>query len=319
MRSMRVVLACLLGALAFSVTLVSSAQAKKFVESGPVTFTDEGKGEAELGNSFVNIKCKSHTGKGEVENEFGGGAALNGTALYKGCEAVGKSLECASTGKLTGEIETEPLKGELGWISKTANAGKGEAGVLFTAAKGAGKPLAVFNCGGTVGTVEVFGGVIGKVTSPLDKMSVSSEQQFVEGAEFKNNPTNFEAGGGPAGTFFLETEFVTAFPGHKLASNQKQTDSFTNKGGECTVKGETEKCKRSGATDISGTEVVCPTPNPEEKEQACTASQRARPKYGRCLKKKEGHYKDANCSEAAPLKKGKPHGKYEFYPIPTGP
>src|SRR4051812_40710539 len=132
MRPKRVVLACLLGVLAFSVTLVSSAQAKKLVESGPVTFTDEGQGEAKLGNSFVNIQCKSHTGTGEVENAFGGGAALNGFALYKGCEAAGKGLKCTSAGAAeAGEIQTEPLKGAIGWINKSKN----EVGTLFTAAK----------------------------------------------------------------------------------------------------------------------------------------------------------------------------------------
>src|SRR5947209_3958892 len=117
MRSVRVVVLCLLGILAFSVTLVSSAQAKKLVESGPAAFTDEGQGEAKLGNSFVNILCKSHTGSGEVENAFGGGAALNGFALYKGCEAAGKGLKCSSAGAAeAGEIKTSPLKGEIGWI-----------------------------------------------------------------------------------------------------------------------------------------------------------------------------------------------------------
>jgi len=290
------------------------------VESGPAAFTDEGQGTARLGNSFVNIECKSHSGSGEVENAFGGGAALNGFALYKGCEAAGKGLKCSSAGAAeAGEIKTEPLKGEIGWINKSKN----EAGTLFTAAKGASEPLAVFNCGGAVGEAKVFRGVIGKITSPLNTMSVTTTMEFAEGAELKNNPTSFEAGGGPAGTFFLETEFVNALPGQKLASNQQQSDVFTNKAtgtaGECAVKGETEKCKRSPATEISTIQVTCPTPNEEEKEQLCTASQKPRPEYGRCLKSatKEGKYMDSNCSVPITLKKGKIHkGKYEFHPIP---
>jgi len=310
-------LGCLLGVLALSATLVSSAQAKKLVESGPAAFTDEGQGEAELGNSHVNIKCKSHSGTGKVDNQFGGGALLDGSSTYKGCEAAGKGLACSSAGaKEPGEITTEPLKGEIGWVNKSKN----EVGVLYTAAKGSTEPLAVFNCG-VVGEVKVFNGVIGKVTSPLNEMSVTSSQSFVEGAELKNDPTSFEAGGGPAGNFFLETEFKNVGP-TKFASNQKQSDVFVNKGGECAIKGETEKCKRSGATEISTVEVTCPTPEPEVKEQLCVSSQKARPEYGRCEKSpsKTGKYTDKNCSVAISLKKGKPHkGKYEFEPIPAGP
>jgi hypothetical protein len=317
---MRVVVACMLGVLAFSATLVSSAQAKKLVESGPQAFTDEGTGAAKLGTKFVNIECKSHSGVGKVENAFGGGAALDGFALYKGCEAAGKGLACTSAGLEAGEIKTEPLKGEIGWISKAKN----EVGVVYTAAKGPTFPLAVFNCGGAVGEAKVFNGVIGKVTSPLNTMSVTTTQEFVGGAEEKNDPTKFEGGGGePLNEFFLETEF-TAEPLHnKLAGNQTQSDTFTNKAegttGECSIKKEKEKCKRSPATEINTIEVTCPTPNPEEKEQACTASQRPRPEYGRCLKdaNKEGKYTDSNCSVAISLKKGLPHkGKYEFHPIP---
>ena len=43
--------------------------------------------------------------------------------------------------------------------------------------------------------------------------------------------------------------------------------------------------------------------------------QRSEPEYGRCEKKKEGLYKDKECTEAAEFKKGKSKGKYEFEPI----
>jgi hypothetical protein len=307
MKRIRLLLSCLVAALAFSAMLVVSAQAKD-VESGPVPFHDEGKGEAELGNSYVNIKCKSHEGEGEVTTPFGG---EKGFALYKGCEAVGKSAECTSTGLKAGEIKTQPLNGEIGWISKAKN----EVGDLYSPTP-PGTTLAVFNCGPVVGEVKVYGGVIGKVTSPLNKMSETTAQEFVEGKELKNDPTKFE---GELGEHFLETEF-SSLPNQKLASNQKQSDTFTNHEGDCTISKEKEKCKEKDLTEISTLEVKCTEEEVAgkkgpEKVITCNTVQRPKPEYGRCEKAKGGKYKDKNCSEAEEFKKGVAKGKYEFTAI----
>lgn len=291
MRVIKITGTCLLAVLALSVMAVASAQAKD-VESGPVGLTDAGEGAAELGTSVINIKCTKHSAVGEITTEKGGTA----TSKYEGCEIAGKGVACENVAAK--EIETKALVDELGYINKA----KDEVGSDFKPASGESGTLAEFTCSGTT-KVRVYGSVIGKITSHINEMAETTKLSFV-GEGFKNNPAEFEGGKEDV----LLTEFPELTGTTKTNSEQKQSDTVTTKPGDCTVSKGKEKCKEKDPAEISTLEVTCTG-------ETCTTAKRAEPLYGRCEKKKEGAYKDKNCSEAGEIKKGKKKGKYEFVPV----
>lgn len=281
MRSIKIALTCLLGILALSAVVAGGAQAKT-VLSGPVALGDTGEGAAELGTNVVNIKCTKHSAVGEITTEKGGTA----TSKYEGCEVVGKGVACENVGPKT--IETKPLIDELGWINKA----KGEVGSDFKPASGETGTLAEFTCSGLT-KVKVYGSVIGKITSPINVMSETSKLTFT-GENNKNNPTKFEG----AAEDVLLTEFPELTGTTKTNSEQKQSDTVSN----------LKSGKLKDPAEVSTLEVTCTG-------ETCTTATRAEPLYGRCEKKKEGLYKDKNCSTAGEIKKGKKKGKYEFVAI----
>jgi hypothetical protein len=72
--------------------------------------------EAKSGNTVI---CTSDTSTGKAE---GTKKVKEVVVTFKGCEAtiLGSKEKCNSTGKAAGEIETEQLSGEIGYISASA-------------------------------------------------------------------------------------------------------------------------------------------------------------------------------------------------------
>ena len=280
MKPIKIAGMCLLAILALNAAIAQATEIPK----GPIKFTDQGVGEAELGTKVISIKCKSHSAIGEIKSAKGGTV----TSTYKGCEVAGKGISCQS-GTKAGEIVTALLAEEIGWINKSKN----EVGSDFKPASG--ETLAKFVCTG-VTKVVVYGSVIGKITSKINEMSTLTNAAFEESVG-KNNPTKFEG----AAEDVLLTEFPEEPTGkNKVNSAQTQKDTVKNtETVECSV-----KCKPDPA-EISTIAVTCTT-------TACKTSQRPVPEYGRCEKKAAGSYKNSNCTEASGITSGKKTGQYEF-------
>src|ERR1041385_5151771 len=93
--------------------------------------------KAASGNLYVECAKENNTGEAEGTNKI-----TNVHVLFTGCAAFG-NVPCESAGKASGEIETNPLRGALGYINKA----KKEVGVVLEPAKKKGH-FAEFNCSG---------------------------------------------------------------------------------------------------------------------------------------------------------------------------
>src|ERR1700740_2693479 len=208
---------CLMAAFAFAALSAAGAAAKKS-EHGVLDLDAVG-GPAHLGTESGAIKSSSNEGTAEITT------ATSGTAktLFKGVEVEGFGLKCSSAGKGPGEVETELLTEETGWISKANN----EAGVDFK--PNSGEFLAQFACEGL--NVKVKGSVIGHVT-PLNVASLTSQLNLLPDktpGQPRNSPSNFE--GGPED--ILRSSFSGLQTGNELESLQQQENvTVTNHGNE---------------------------------------------------------------------------------------
>lgn len=146
----------------------------------------------------ANVECKHEEATGEASGKNG---VANVHVTFTGCQALG-SIPCSNTANAE-EIQTTPLKGELGYINKEAH----EVGVLLTPVTKKGL-FAKFEC--TIGiTFEVGipqgklqgkayyepknGGdaVISPIT-PVNQMSSSFTQVYSINSNFENTPSKFE-------------------------------------------------------------------------------------------------------------------------------
>jgi hypothetical protein len=120
------------------------------------------------------VECASDTDTGE----FTGHKTDTTTVRFKTCEALG--FPCKSTGAAAGEIVTNVLKSELGFINKRAKT-VGDALSPLTAAN-----LAEFECAGI--TIVVEGSVIGSITE------VNASEYTLTFTQTKGvqNPTSLE-------------------------------------------------------------------------------------------------------------------------------
>jgi hypothetical protein len=271
---------CAVVALAFSALLATGAQAKKS-EKGELVLESKN-GQSHLGTSKGNIVASDAEGGGHITT------ATSGTAetTFHGTESeiVGfAGVKCTNTGT-AGEVKTEKLAEESGWIDKA----KEEAGVDFKPASGL--YLAKFECGAL--KVQVKDSVIGHVT-PLNVMSADSKLDLIPNLTgTANSPEKFEGGSKDV----LETEF-SAFAGTEFESLQEQRNINVHNHGNlsvCKIKKGVEKCK-PGQAEFN------------------TVANPAQPEFGRCVKKKKtGAYSDANC--ATKVGTG---GNFEFNPVPN--
>ena len=281
MKRLTVFWLCLIGAFAFSVMVVVSAQAKK-TEHGPLVLESHG-AQAHLGTSKGTISSTSNEGKGLFENPTKGSAS----SRFNGVEFETIHAKCQNSGAEAGVVETKALTEETGWIAKGS-----EAGVVFAPASGL--YLAEFECSG-IG-VKVKGSVIGH-TSPLNVDSADSKLDLfgTEGIAFHNEPETFE---GSATKHVLETEF-SGTAGEFESLQEQRNVNVHNHGNESVCKTKVKKgvpvtkCK-PGQAETNG--IVNP----------------AQPEIGRCDKQKGGKFGEANCATLAEPGKG----KFEFVPIP---
>jgi len=172
-------------------------------------------GEERLHTSQFYVECgtEANTGEAVASNKVG-----NVHVKFTGCLLLGQ-VPCNSSGQAEGEIETNPLKGELGYIKKSAK----EVGVLLEPAKKAGA-FAEFECAGSLNTVvgvgskktgaeytssgcfgecpgatpaqEAHGGYDGIISpiTPVDEMTSEYKQVYTQESEYpyRNIPSNFE-------------------------------------------------------------------------------------------------------------------------------
>jgi hypothetical protein len=255
---------------------VASASAAKIVIKGPAPFTASS-GLSKLSTEGLpEIECKTSAATGSL------------TSATKG-EVQVTFHECATEGKKCGNvsagtIQTKLLETNVGWINKA----KGEAGVDFIGKTGetTNGSEAEFECEGLA--VKVKGSVIGKST-PTNVMATEGKVTLV-GKNGKQEIEKFE--GGLKDTLITEASLL---PGSELPSAQNQTATETFS--EIEEPKGTKKVKVPDLVELN------------------TVNNPLTPEQGRCQKSKTGKYKDSNCSELAPEKKGKIKGKFEFEPI----
>jgi hypothetical protein len=140
-------------------------------------------GGADLAIEGVDtVTCGKSTDSGEFTGPKTAGDVV---AVFSGCEITGH--KCSNTSK-AGEIKTNPMEGEVGYINKAnKEAGadlKPETGLYF----------AEFECGsGEEGLhVRVTGSVIGTI-APINKFSKEATFSFKE-TNGKQHPEEFEGG-----------------------------------------------------------------------------------------------------------------------------
>jgi hypothetical protein len=172
-----------------------------------------GKNEAET--TKLGVECANETNTGETAAKAN---VANVHVTFTGCLLL-EALPCNSSGKAEGEIETNPLKGKLGYINKSAK----EVGVLLEPAAKHGA-FAEFVCAGLLATVVGVGnkkegaeftssgcygvcpgatpeeekhggydGIISPIT-PVNEMTSEYTQVYTQEAEYpyRNIPSNFE-------------------------------------------------------------------------------------------------------------------------------
>ena len=150
----------------------------------------------------IEVECQRefHTGKVKGTKEV-----ANVLVAFASCVVFG-SIPCSNT-PIEGEIDTNPLKGSLGYINKPNK----EVGVLLTPETKHGS-FAQFSCGGIITTVvgqgsktqgtaykETSGeenkggndGIISPIT-PVNKMTGDFTQTYTINAEDENIPSKFE-------------------------------------------------------------------------------------------------------------------------------
>jgi len=147
----------------------------------------------------VSIECESEHNTGEAA---GTNEVRNVQVTFHGCKVFG-SLPCSNTPN-EGEIQVNPLKGKLGYISKPAK----EVGVLLEPARKHGE-FVKFSCLGVISTVVGVGnttegayyspektggydGIISPIT-PVNTMTAKYEQVYtLNRATYENIPSKFE-------------------------------------------------------------------------------------------------------------------------------
>lgn len=106
----------------------------------------------------TKVKCLGGSGKGEIEGGNGSKKLTKVIVKFTGCESTG--FKCKTPTGATGEIITNELVGQLGYVEGTTKVGlemKPKTGTQF----------AEFECVGGIVKVKITGAVIGQLT-PLN-------------------------------------------------------------------------------------------------------------------------------------------------------
>lgn len=170
-----------------------------------------------VGVGGVTCTSSADTGK------FTGPKAAGGIKVtFKGCELVHHQCENTAT---VGEIKTNPLKGEVGYIE----GGKSEhkVGVALTAETGLYE--AEFHCGEQ--NLRVTGAVVGLLTSPRNVFTKEATLLFEQTAGAQKYK---QIEGGPNEELLTELGAGGEWFGEKLQSGE--STEVTNKGEELELK-----------------------------------------------------------------------------------
>ena len=143
-------------------------------------FTAPGFGQSAITTAAgTQLRCSGEHGSGT----FTTSKTLGGVVLrFTGCEADGQP--CSSKGLAAGEIQTEHLNGQVGWISASSK----KVGIALNPAASNG-PFMEYTCGTT--PVTISGGVITALT--VGKM-VGSQTLKYSGKKGVQKPERFEGG-----------------------------------------------------------------------------------------------------------------------------
>ncbi len=172
-------------------------------------------GEERLHTSQFYVECANETNTGEAVAKD---KVSDVHVKFTGCLLLGQ-VPCKSSGAEEGEVDTNPLKGELGYIKKSSK----EVGVELEPAKKGGT-FAEFECAGTLNTVvgagskktgaeytstgcygecpgttpgqEAHGGYDGIISpiTPVNEMTNEYKQVYTQESEYpyRNIPSSFE-------------------------------------------------------------------------------------------------------------------------------
>jgi len=162
----RTVVVALVTVFALSVVSVSAASATSLPEFKPSTkqaFTSK------ISPFFLETKrreewleCTAGKTVGEIVNATQVGEVV---VTLTGCRIPGLNTTCHTSGKSSGEVVTNALKGELGETGTTV--------VLGLEPEKAGEAVAVYEC--SIDKITVKGGVIGKI-EPIGKPETTFKQ-----------------------------------------------------------------------------------------------------------------------------------------------
>jgi hypothetical protein len=179
----------------FAMTAVTAASASAAAPEFTVASKFESKGGAgtlETSKSKEKVKCTAEKDSGE---NAVGKTVSKVTVTFTGCESSG--FKCSTSGQSSGEIKTNPLKGELVFL---AEGGKVTTKVGLALEPETGTEFVEFNCAGGIVKVKVKGSVLGEIKPIKEKVGPKAKtthytltytqsagtQHFTE-AEFKNN------------------------------------------------------------------------------------------------------------------------------------
>jgi hypothetical protein len=238
-------------------------------EGGPAilktTFHACGKGE-NLKECRAGEEEPQLTGEVECSQENNGGEITGSKTVghvavrFRHCLLFG-SVPCANAGE-AGEIETNELKGNLGWINKGTN--PRQVGILLEPAVKKGE-FVKFGCGGII-IIHVGGateaqfpayppsgggdGIISPIT-PVNEMTKAFTQVYAFNAEEENIPNKFE---GTAPLKVLEDWLQNSSELTARTKWSKAGEAVTNKEHPCGTTGILENC-REGEFDVKAGEI----------------------------------------------------------------
>jgi hypothetical protein len=118
------------------------------------------------------VTCTEGSNTGEVE-KTGGNTVTKVIVIFKGCES--EHFKCHTAGQAEGEIKTNELEGQIGYLEKVAS---GKVG-LDLKPKPSNELFAEFECVGGIVKVKVRGDVIGELT-PINKKTKTFTLTFAQ-------------------------------------------------------------------------------------------------------------------------------------------
>ena len=166
------------------------------------------------GGAETPAGARFNCGDSTLSGEFTGPKTASVTIVLGHCSAANNNTlkgTCQSEGASDGEIRFNPLRGELGYVSREIQEGKPVVAIGLRLTPATGTTLASFECGGTA--ISLAGTVMGSV-GPADEMTASHPLQ-VRSIDFQQFPEGFEEG--PASVLTMSVSGVEETAGYDQA------------------------------------------------------------------------------------------------------